>query len=216
MRLSMRWPGLAPNLASTNVAWLSVRNGRPPDFTSFGLSAVPTMDKERALDIASQFGDDLAARLRFIYELDELKSVLRQTLLADKSRQENSAEHSWHLAMTAMALAPLADPPVDTERAIKILLVHDIVEIDAGDVFIYDAEARASKEAEEIAAADRIFGLLPEPQASELRALWDEYEARETPEARFAYSCDRLQPMLLNLAIGGGSWKRHGIKAHQV
>jgi len=161
------------------------------------------MDKHRALEIAAEFGEDLAARLRFIYELDELKGVLRQTLLADASRQENSAEHSWHLALTAMALAPLADPPIDVERVIKILLVHDIVEIDAGDVFIYDDALRAATEAAEQAAAERIFGLLPDPQGKELRELWDEYEARETPEARFAYSCDRLQPMMLNLAIGG-------------
>jgi putative hydrolase of HD superfamily len=174
------------------------------------------MDKDRALEIAAEFGEDLADRLRFIYELDELKGVLRQTLLADASRQENSAEHSWHLALTAMALAPLADPPIDVERAIKILLVHDIVEIDAGDVFIYDDAQRAAVEAAERAAADRIFGLLPDPQGKELRELWDEYEARETPEARFAYSCDRLQPMMLNLAIGGGSWRAHGITADRV
>ena len=174
------------------------------------------MDKDRALEIAAGFGEDLAARLRFIYELDELKTVLRQTLLADASRQENSAEHSWHLAMTAMTLAPLADPPVDVERVIKILLIHDIVEIDAGDVFIYDDAQRAAMEATEQAAADRIFGLLPDPQAAEMRELWDEYEARETHEARFAYSCDRLQPMLLNLAIGGGSWRAHGITLDRV
>ncbi len=174
------------------------------------------MDKQRVLAIADEMDPDIAARLAFIYELDELKSVLRQTLLADKSRQENSAEHSWHLAMTALALAPLADPPIDVERAVRILLVHDIVEIDAGDVFIYDEEARASKQVEEEEAARRIFGLLPEPQSSELSALWDEYEERETPEARFAYSCDRLQPMLLNIAVGGGSWREHGITADRV
>ncbi len=174
------------------------------------------MDKERALEIAEGFDEDLAGRLRFIYELDELKSVLRQTVLADGSRQENSAEHSWHLAMTALALAPLADPPVDVERAVRILLVHDIVEIDAGDAFIYDDAKRAAAEADEQAAADRIFALLPDPQGSELRELWDEYEARETAEARFAYSCDRLQPLLLNLAIGGGSWRAHGITADRV
>lgn len=174
------------------------------------------MDQERALEIAEGFGEDLAGRLRFIYELDQLKSVLRQTVLADGSRQENSAEHSWHLAMTALTLAPLADPPVNVERAVRILLVHDIVEIDAGDVFIYDDAKRAAAEADEEAAADRIFGLLPDPQGSELRELWDEYEARETPEARFAYSCDRLQPLMLNLAIGGGSWREHGITADRV
>ncbi len=174
------------------------------------------MDIESALKIAAEHSEDLADRLRFIYELDQLKSVLRQTQLADGSRRENSAEHSWHLAMTAMTLAPLADPPIDVERAIKILLVHDVVEIDAGDVFIYDDAQRAAVEAEEQVAADRIFGLLPETQAHELRALWDEYEARDTPESRFAYSCDRLQPLLLNLAIGGGSWVEHGVTADRV
>ncbi len=174
------------------------------------------MDKDSALAIAAEVDSEMADRLRFVYELDELKSVLRQTVLADGSRRENSAEHSWHLAMTAMAMAPHAAESIDLERVIRILLVHDIVEIDAGDVFIYDDAARAQKEAEEAVAAERIFGLLPEPQATDFRALWDEYEARETPESQFAYSCDRLQPLLLNLAIDGGSWKAHGITADRV
>ena len=174
------------------------------------------MDANKALGIAADLDTDLADRLRFILEIDQLKSVLRQTLLADGSRQENSAEHSWHLAMTALALAPFADEPVDMQRVVKILLVHDIVEVDAGDVFIYDAEARAAVAEAEQKAADRIFGMLPDPQGSDLRSAWDEYEARETPEAKFAYSCDRLQPLLLNLSIGGGSWNHHGITADQV
>lgn len=174
------------------------------------------VDRDAALAIAAEHGDELASRLEFVYELDKLKTVLRQSMLADDSRQENSAEHSWHLAMTAMTLAPLADEPIDVARAIKILLVHDIVEIDAGDVFIYDDEQRAAAEAAEQAAADRIFGLLPDEQAAEFRALWDEYESHSTPEGRFAYACDRLQPLLLNVAIGGGSWRRHGITADRV
>ncbi len=174
------------------------------------------VDRDAALAIAAEHGDELASRLAFVYELDKLKTVLRQSMLADDSRQENSAEHSWHLAMTAMTLAPLADEPIDVARAIKILLVHDIVEIDAGDVFIYDDEQRAAAEAAEQAAADRIFGLLPDEQAAEFRALWDEYESHSTPEGRFAYACDRLQPLLLNVAIGGGSWRRHGITADRV
>ncbi|MDG2028880.1 MAG: HD domain-containing protein [Acidimicrobiales bacterium] len=174
------------------------------------------MDQAEAVALAATFDQGLADRLSFIYELDKLKTELRQTLLVDESRRENSAEHSWHLAMIAMVMAPHAKEPIDLERAIRILLIHDIVEIDAGDVDIYDYEARKSKEAEEIAAADRIFALLPEPEASELRALWDEYEARETPEARFAYSCDRLQPFLMNLAIGGKSWTRRGVNAAEV
>lgn len=174
------------------------------------------MDGERAVEVAGEIDADVADRLRFVLELDRLKRVLRQTLLTDSSRRENSAEHSWHLAMTAIAMAPLASEPVDLDRVIRILLVHDIVEIDAGDVFIYDEQARLDKQAEEQRAADRIFNLLPEPVASELRGLWDEYEARETPEARFAYSCDRLQPLLLNLAGGGGSWQAHGITVDRV
>ncbi len=174
------------------------------------------MDAERALDVAAGIDEDIAARLRFVLEIDQLKNVLRQTLLADSSRRENSAEHSWHLAMTAMVLAPLAKEPIDLDRVIRILLVHDIVEIDAGDVFIYDDEARKTKEIEEQAAADRIFALVPDPIGAELRALWDEYEARDTPEGRFAYSCDRLQPLLLNLAGGGGSWSTHGLTVDRV
>jgi len=174
------------------------------------------MDADRALEIADDIDPDLADRLRFILEIDKLKSIMRQTMLADDSRNENSAEHSWHLAMTALVLAPFAAEPVDLARVVKILLVHDIVEIDAGDVFIYDAEARAAVAAAEQAAAERIFGLLPDPEGTELRSAWDEYEARETPEAKFAYSCDRLQPLMLNLAIGGGSWVRHGITVDQV
>jgi len=174
------------------------------------------MDTKTALKVAADVNPELAQRLRFILEIDKLKTVLRQTMLADDSRQENSAEHSWHLAMTALALAPFADEPVDLERVVKILLVHDIVEIDAGDVFIYDAEARAAVAVAEQQAADRIFAMLPDPEGADLRSAWDEYEARETPEAKFAYSCDRLQPLMLNLAIGGGSWNRHGITADQV
>ena len=174
------------------------------------------MDAERALGIAAEVDAVMAERLRFVYELDRLKNVLRQTILADGTRQENSAEHSWHLAMVALVMAPHAREPIDVARVLRMLLVHDIVEIDAGDAFIYDDAAREEKEAEERVAATRIFGLLPEPEAGELRGLWEEYEARETPEARFAYSCDRLQPLLLNLAIDGGSWKRHGVTADRV
>ena len=154
------------------------------------------MDKNAALAIAAEVGDDIASRLEFLYELDQLKTVLRQSMLADGSRQENSAEHSWHLAMTAMTLAPLADAPID--------------------VFIYDDAQRAAAEAAEQEAADRIFGLLPAEQGAEFRALWDEYEDRSTPEGRFAYACDRLQPLLLNVAIGGGSWRHHGVTADRV
>jgi len=174
------------------------------------------MDPDKAVTLAAEVDADLAARLHFIYEIDRLKSVLRRNRLADDSRNENSAEHSWHLAMVAMAMAPHAAEPVDIERVIRILLIHDIVEVDAGDVDIYDVEGRKAKEAEEIAAADRIFALLPEPEASEMRALWDEYEARATPEARFAYACDRLQPLMLNLGTGGSTWHARGVTSSMV
>lgn len=174
------------------------------------------MNLEQALEMAENHDEGLARRLRFIYEIDQLKSVLRQSQLVDGSRQENSAEHSWHLAMVAMAMAPMADEPVDVERVIQILLVHDVVEIDAGDAFIYDDALRAEAEAQEAAAAERIFGLLPAEQARAFRSLWDEYERRSTPEGRFAYACDRLQPLLLNIAQGGGSWQQHGVTVDRV
>ena len=145
-----------------------------------------------------------------------MKNVLRKNVLADASRNENSAEHSWHLAMTALVMAPYAKEPIDLEKAMKTLLIHDIVEIDAGDVDIFDTAARADNEDTEREAAERIFGLLPEPDASELRTLWEAFEAQSTPEARFAYSCDRLQPFLLNLAVGGRVWADRGVTAGQV
>jgi len=174
------------------------------------------MNRERAVELAENSDPELADRIQFIYELDQLKTVLRQSRLTDGSRQENSAEHSWHLAMVAMTMAPMADEPIDVERVIRILLVHDVVEIDAGDAFIYDDALRAEAEAQEAVAADRIFGLLPARQAQEFRALWDEYEQRTTPEGRFAYACDRLQPLLLNVALGGGSWESHGVTVDRV
>lgn len=158
----------------------------------------------------------LLDQVRFILEIDRLKSVLRQTVLVDETRRENSAEHSWHLATMAFLLHEYAAEPVDLMRVMKMVLVHDIVEIDAGDTFCYDETANLGKLEREQAAADRIFNLLPEEQASELRSLWDEFESGQTSEARFACALDRLQPVLLNLAIRGGSWSRHGISAHQV
>jgi putative hydrolase of HD superfamily len=154
----------------------------------------------------------LDAQMRFILAVDALKGVLRQTPIADGSRQENTAEHSWQIALAATVLAEHADEPVDTGRVVAMLLVHDLVEIDAGDMFVYaDAEARAAQELAEAAAAERIFGLLPADQGSVLRALWQEFEAKASAEARFAKAIDRLLPMVLNKAAGGGSWKLHGI-----
>lgn len=158
----------------------------------------------------------LERQVEFILEIDRLKSVLRATVITDRSRNENSAEHSWHLAVMALLLHEHAAEPVDLLRVIKMVLVHDLVEIDAGDTFCYDDEANQGKEDRERRAADRIFGMLPQDQRAELRALWEEFEAWETPEARFANALDRMQPMLNNLATRGHSWRHHGIVKSQV
>lgn len=160
--------------------------------------------------------DRLARQIEFVLEIDKLKSVLRQTLLTDGSRRENSAEHSWHLALMALVLGEHADREVDLRRVVKMALVHDLVEIDAGDTFCYDEEGNAGREERERLAAKRIFGLLPEEQRSELEALWEEFEARETRDAKFAAALDRMQPLLANLATDGHSWKLHGITRDQV
>ncbi len=155
--------------------------------------------------------------LGFLREADRLKGVLRQSSILDGSRKENSAEHSWHLALMAQVLGGYAPPGTDLGRVTAMLLIHDLVEIDAGDLFVYaDAAAQARQEAAEQAAASRIFTLLPPGQGEELRALWDEFEERRTPEARFARALDRLQPMLANYYLGGGTWQDHGIRAGQV
>ena len=158
----------------------------------------------------------LERQLCFIVELDRLKATLRQTRLIDASRQENSAEHSWHLAMMALLLAEYAGAAVDPLRVVRIVLVHDVVEIDAGDTFCYDADANLDREERERRAADRLFGLLPPDQAGELRGLWEEFEAGATPDARFAVALDRLQPLLQNVHSDGGTWRRHGITRAQV
>jgi putative hydrolase of HD superfamily len=159
---------------------------------------------------------DLVARLRFVLEADALKTVLRRNSLTDGSRRENTAEHSWHLSLMALVLAPYSAEPVDLGRVIELLLVHDIVEIDAGDTFVYDTGAAAQKEALEQQAADRLFSIVPGEDGTRLRARWDEYEARETPEARFAHSVDRLSPLLLNHANHGELWTEYGITIDRV
>jgi putative hydrolase of HD superfamily len=155
--------------------------------------------------------------MRFVTEAGLLKRVLRQTMLTDPARRENSAEHSWHLAVMALALADHAPHGTDIGRVIAMLLVHDLVEIDAGDLFVYADEAHQMRqEAAERRAADRIFALLPGDQAVAASGLWDEFEQRRTKEARFARSLDRLQPMLANVQAGGGTWLEHGVTADQV
>lgn len=158
----------------------------------------------------------LNEQLTFLLEIDRLKRVLRRTSLVGGDRRENSAEHSWHLAMMAMVLAEYANEPVDLLHTIKLLLVHDIVEIDAGDTFAYDVQANLDKEEREQAAADRIFGLLPAEQCSELRALWEEFDARQTPEARFANALDRMMPSLQNYENAGGAWRTAGVNLQAI
>ena len=160
--------------------------------------------------------DRLSRQLDFIMELDRLKKVLRMTAVAGEERRENSAEHSWHLAVMAPLLAEHATEPVDLLRTLKMVLVHDVVEIDAGDTFAFDAEAHHDKEERERAAADRIFGLLPEDQAAELRALWDEFEERRTPTARFANALDRLSGLLQNHQNDGGTWLEHHVSREAI
>lgn len=159
---------------------------------------------------------DFEKQISFIMELDKIKKIGRQTYLSDASRKENDAEHSWHLALMAFVLADYANEKVDVLKTMKMVLLHDVIEIDAGDTYAYDTEGNKTKRERELKAADRIFGLLPEEQQREYRGLWDEFEAMETPEAKFANMLDKVQPLLLNDASGGKSWEEHGVKKSQV
>ncbi len=158
----------------------------------------------------------LEQQMKFILEVDKLKSIVRQNYLADGSRREGDADHSWHMALMCVLLKEYAKEEIDVMKTVTMLLIHDIVEIDAGDTYAYDLKANVSKNERELAAADRIFKLLPEDQAGELRSLWDEFEEGSTPEARFAATLDRLQPFLLNAASEGKSWREHGVSFSQV
>ncbi|MBT4489937.1 MAG: HD domain-containing protein [Rhodospirillaceae bacterium] len=161
--------------------------------------------------------DAMAKQVSFIIEIDKLKSIVRQSPLVNKTRRENSAEHSWHLAMCALILSDHADNDADVLHAIKLLLVHDIVEIDAGDAPIHSSGVDADELARaESAAADRIFGLLPKAQAEEIKALWVEFEDGKSPSARFAKALDRLQPLLLNLMTNGGTWAENNVDEQLV
>jgi putative hydrolase of HD superfamily len=158
----------------------------------------------------------LGEQLRFITEIDKVKQVLRQTVVLDASRRENDAEHSWHLAVMALTMQEHAAEPVDLVKVIKMVLIHDLVEIDAGDTFAYDEVGALDKEERERKAADRIFYLLPKDQAAEIDALWTEFELRESPESKFAAAMDRFQPLLHNYLTEGVAWKKHGIRKSQV
>lgn len=162
----------------------------------------------------------LRQQLGFLIEIDRLKTVLRQSPLAAATRRENDAEHSWHLAMSVMVLAEYADEPIDIGRTLELVLLHDLVEIYAGDTPLYGAgsgvDPRVDQAEREAAAADLLFGMLPADQGQRFRVLWDEFEARRTPEARFAKAMDRLQPLLLNWMAKGGTWRTPGVTADEV
>jgi putative hydrolase of HD superfamily len=158
----------------------------------------------------------LSQQIDFILEIDKLKSIYRQSLLLDQTRKENSAEHSWHVTCMVMLLEEYANESIDIVRIMKMLLLHDVIEIDAGDTYFYDPVASADKEEREQKAADRLFAILPEGQGAEYRAIWDEFEAVETPEGKFAKALDRLMPLLHNFHTGGKSWQEHGVTEQQV
>jgi putative hydrolase of HD superfamily len=159
----------------------------------------------------------LRRQVAFIVEVDRLKEVFRQTIVIHSRRAENSAEHSWHFALMVIVLAEHSNHrPLDVLRILKMVLIHDLVEIDAGDTFAYDVKNMADQHAREALAATRIFGLLPADQTAEFRALWDEFEEQKTPEARFAAACDRFHPMLLNCQTEGHAWQKHGITQDRV
>lgn len=160
--------------------------------------------------------DTLAQQLTFLREIDRLKSVMRQSPLLDRSRKENSAEHSWHLAMYALLLREHASAGVDAERVIKMLLIHDIVEVDAGDTPLHGGSSQPLQAELEHQAAGRLFGLLPEPQGSEFLALWQEFEQGDSEDARFAKALDRVQPLIANVVTGGGTWTEGHVEFTQV
>ena len=167
--------------------------------------------------IQSLKGERFRRQIEFILEADKLKNVSRRTVLLDRSRQENSAEHSWHIALILLVLSEYADEDdLDLLQVLKLLLAHDLVEIDADDTYCYDEVGGRDQKARETKAADRIFNILPPDQAHAFRALWDEYEAKDTPESKFANALDRLQPFLHNYFTRGHTWQKHGIRKSQV
>lgn len=177
----------------------------------------PSETTDTVVEVAgATLGERFASQMAFVQELDRLKSVERQSFVLDGLRRENTAEHSWHVAMLALVLSEWADDGVDIARVLVLLLVHDIVEIDAGDTGIHDRGHAESKAAREQAAADRLFGLLPDDLGTTLRDAWEEYETAETPEGRFAKVFDRLAPFLLNFGAGGMPWRRWGVTSVQV
>lgn len=160
--------------------------------------------------------DRMKQQLTFLMEIDKVKNIFRQTYLADGKRKENDAEHSWHLAIAAFLLKEYATEEVDVFKVIIMVLIHDLVEIDAGDTYAYDTAGAKTKRARELAAADRIFGMLPEDQGGYFRELWDEFEAYESADAKYAHLLDNFQPLLLNHESNGKSWSEHQVKKSQI
>lgn len=160
--------------------------------------------------------DRMKKQIEFLMEIDKVKNIFRQTYLADGVRKENDAEHSWHLAIAAFLLQEYAKEDVDVLKVIIMVLIHDLVEIDAGDTYAYDTEGAKTKRAREVAAADRIFGILPEDQGAYFRELWEEFEAYESADAKYAHLLDNFQPLLLNHESGGKSWEEHDVKKSQI
>lgn len=160
--------------------------------------------------------DRLKKQFAFIEEIDKEKNIFRQTYLADGNRKENDAEHAWHMALMVMLLSEYSNEKIDVLHTMKMVLIHDLIEIYAGDTYAYDTVGNATKRERELEAADKLFNILPADQATELREIWEEFEACETPEARFASSMDRIQPLMLNNASGGRSWAEHEVRAEQV
>ncbi|AOW09671.1 HD domain-containing protein [Flavobacterium gilvum] len=160
--------------------------------------------------------DNLSKQVAFIKEIDKLKYIQRRTKLFNSERHENDAEHSWHLAMMTIVLAEHSDKPIDVLKVIKMVLIHDIVEIDAGDIFLYDTQNNHSNTEQELIAAKRIFGLLPKEQADEFIAIWLEFEEGLTNEAKFAKSMDRFEPLLQNTSNNGGTWKEYNVPFQKV
>lgn len=166
--------------------------------------------------MAYETPERLKKQLDFILQADAEKEIERRTLISRGKRFENDSEHAWHMALMAILLSEYANEKIDVLKTVSMILIHDIVEIDAGDTYCYDYELGKSQRERELKAADRIYALLPDDQAKKLRALWDEFEANETPEANFAHAMDCLQPTMLNNATGGVMWKRNSIKLSQV
>ncbi len=160
--------------------------------------------------------DRLNKQMKFALEMDKQKGVGRQTYILEALRKENDAEHGWHLALMTLLLAEYSDEKIDVARCVALVLMHDVVEIDAGDTYAYDEVGKITKRDREVDAADRIFSMLPEDQISFFRGLWDEFEEKKTPEAKFAHAMDSLQPIMLNDASNGLAWREHKVNANQV